>query len=328
MLTSLRNFTKGSQWKTILSAVFLFLFIYFLKSQQTEFSEIKSVLLDANRNYIFLGIVILGIWTIFQAFLYQACFQVANASLPLGAAISLYMQRFALGTFIPAGATLSQFTYSSSLKSYGISELQSHLAAILYLLITALGYLIILLPTLVFLWIVGQLTQTELVVSWLVIIASLILIWEGVAVLRQKGMGYFLFKLFLPDLPQFLTSWKKRELNLRKLAKGIMFELFLHLSGVTLLLVSMLALNIVTSVEMALVGYVIALLVIIISPAFQGLGLVEFSLVYILVRFGLTKEEALATTLLYRVFQLWLPLIAGLGLTALHQFKYQLRAAK
>lgn len=328
MISSIKTFTKGSQWKTILSAVFLLVFVYFLRSQQAELSGIKSVLGEANRNYIFLGVVIAAIWTIFQAFLYQACFQVANASLPLTAAVSLYLQRYALGTFIPAGATVSQFTYSSSLKSFNISELQSHLAAILYLLITAVGYLIILLPTLVFLWFVQQLTKTELVASWAVIIASLVLIWEGVAVLRQRGMGYFLFKLFLPDLPKFLTAWKKRELNLRKLIKGVFFELFLHLSGVTLLLVSMLALNIVTSVEMALVGYVIAVLVIILSPAFQGLGLVEFSLVYILARFGLTHEEALATTLLYRVFQFWLPLIAGLIVTGMHHFKYQLRAAK
>lgn len=321
MLTSLRNYSKGSQWKTILSALFLLLFGYFLYSQQTELGQINDVLAKAHTNYILLGVIILGFWVTFQAFLYQACFQVANATIPFRAAFSLYLQRFAIGTFIPAGATLSQFAYSSSLKQFKITELQSHLAAILYLLISATGYILILVPTLMFLWSVRQLTQIELVVSWLVIIASLILIWEGIAVLRQRGMGYFVFKTLLPDLPQFLTSWKSKELNRRKLAKGVIFQLFLHLSGVTLLLVTLLALNDVTNIEMAIVGYVTSVLVIIVSPAFQGLGLVEFSLVYVLTRFGLSSEQALATTLLYRVFQLWLPLLIGLGLIAYNRLK-------
>ncbi|MFT4024956.1 MAG: lysylphosphatidylglycerol synthase domain-containing protein [Flavihumibacter sp.] len=64
--------------------------------------------------------------------------------------------------------------------------------------------------------------------------------------------------------------------------------------------------------EAALMGYVVSTLFLVISPFLKGLGAVELSLAYILSRYGYSSVTALEITILYRLFEFWLPLLAGL----------------
>ena len=65
----------------------------------------------------------------------------------------------------------------------------------------------------------------------------------------------------------------------------------------------------------------------VISPFLRGLGAVELSMVYVLEQFGYSSTHALSITILYRVFEFWLPLIAGLFTYAWKGRKLFLRIA-
>jgi phosphatidylglycerol lysyltransferase len=74
----------------------------------------------------------------------------------------------------------------------------------------------------------------------------------------------------------------------------------------------MLALGVDPSFEAACVGYVVSVILLITSPLLRGLGVIELSLTYILTRYGYSPAQALTITILYRIFEFWLPLAAGI----------------
>ena len=47
------------------------------------------------------------------------------------------------------------------------------------------------------------------------------------------------------------------------------------------------------------------------SPLFQGILVIEGTLVYALSTFGVRESDAFAGTIVFRFFHLWVPLIAG-----------------
>jgi phosphatidylglycerol lysyltransferase len=72
------------------------------------------------------------------------------------------------------------------------------------------------------------------------------------------------------------------------------------------------ALNYTPSLSSAVIAYIVVVLFLIISPFLRGLGAIEVSMTYILIQSGFSSVESMAITLLFRFFEFWLPLLAGL----------------
>ena len=66
------------------------------------------------------------------------------------------------------------------------------------------------------------------------------------------------------------------------------------------------------SFTVAAIAYIVSVLLMITSPFLRGLGAVELSLVYILEIYGYSTVQALSITVLYRLFEFWLPMALGI----------------
>lgn len=84
------------------------------------------------------------------------------------------------------------------------------------------------------------------------------------------------------------------------------------LSALGLFLVAW-SLHVPLSFDLAVCGYALSLLFAILSITPAGLGFVEASLVLFLASTGMTRTEAIAVTLGFRVFDFWLPVVIGAG---------------
>ena len=71
----------------------------------------------------------------------------------------------------------------------------------------------------------------------------------------------------------------------------------------------------------------IATLLLVISPFLRGIGAIEFSLTLIFKHYGFSTSEALAITLIYRLFEFWLPIAAGIVSFLLRKGNMLLRVA-
>ncbi len=298
--------------KALLSLILVGLFIFFLINQRQEISHLGQIVASARLGIILMGVFILGLYILGQGLFYEACFRAINKTIPLKDSIVLYLKRFFVSSFIPTGFSLSQYTFTTDVREYKVSRLESHLVSTIYLIMGAVAYLFILIPTLIVLFLSGELSRLELYTGYLVVALTIFVIMEFFALFRQEGMAYHLASRFIPDLPSFVGSWRKKELSEKGLKDALILGLIMNIVGILLVVATLAALNLPPSLFLATIIYVMTILLLTISPMFQGLGVIEFSLTYSLTQFGLSSQQALATTLLYRLFQLWLPFIVGM----------------
>jgi len=74
----------------------------------------------------------------------------------------------------------------------------------------------------------------------------------------------------------------------------------------------MYALGLDHSFEAAAIAYTVSVILMIVSPFLRGLGAVELTMLYIFKAYGYPQTAALGITVLYRVFEFWLPLLLGI----------------
>ncbi len=76
------------------------------------------------------------------------------------------------------------------------------------------------------------------------------------------------------------------------------------------------ALHVDISVPAAAAAYVVGTLLMLAAPIFQGLGIVEVSVTLVLQQLGVPLPQALGATILYRLVEVWLPVVLGVGVHA------------
>ncbi len=328
MLLSRFKLSRSQVWSGVLSLVFLVLFGLFLRSERQDIHALRLLLPQTRLSFLGIGVLVTLAYIVLQGQFYRYCYQITGHTFPLVQAIQLYLKRFFLSSFIPAGATVSQYTFTKDMKAHDIGEMESHLTATLYLLIGATTYIVLLIPTLLYLLITSQLTVIMWLASGLVIVMTLLLALCLVAVMHGKGFVFRFVQRSLPDVVVFLNTWKHRSLKKKALGKAFLSCILTNFLLILLLWLVFACLGVSSSWFLALVGYVVTILVLTISPIFQGIGLVEFSLVYILVQFGLDRQAAVGVTLLYRSLQLWLPFVLGLILVVYQRATASLKEKK
>lgn len=322
MFSYLSRVSKALWFRSLLLLLLIILFIVFIVHEREALLQLPDILGNANTDFILIGAILTLLFVICEGLLYQACFTSVGRRVPLFYAVRLYLKRFFVSSFIPAGFTVSQYAFTNDLEKHHVTPMESHMASSVYIIVIAAAYQAVLLPTIGYLLVTGQLTAVEFYAGVLVALCSLIIIGLFISAVRQQGVAYYLAKLAFPDLPQFLNTWRKKSYRKTTIIRSFVFALLLHAIGTALLYVVLRAVHVDASLMLAAVGYVISLLVLMISPIFQGVGFVEISLVFVLQQHGVPHGAAVAVTLLYRVFQLWLPLLMGAGLFAHKRVKH------
>ena len=305
------RFFDGTFWKALLFIALIILFVVFVSHQKVELTNLVATMASVNPVLLLMGLGITAVGVLFQGAFYRASFRIIGKRLPLFEAIRLYLMRYFLSTFIPAGFTVSQFTFANELEGHRINRAESHLASAFYLITGAVSYLFVLVPAMAMLMVSGDLSRAEWYAGWIVTVLTLLVVFLFTQLLRRRGIIFFIAKHWIPDLPQLLHTLEEDKIDRTHVFQTFWFSLSTNLINIALLALVLATLHLPFSLSVALVGYAIMQLVLICSPIFQGVGLVEISLVYVLNRLGINNETAIAATLLYRLFQLWIPFIVG-----------------
>src|SRR5258708_29272944 len=105
----------------------------------------------------------------------------------------------------------------------------------------------------------------------------------------------------------------EQQIQRRHLYKTVFVSLLIEFVGVAHLYVSILALGFTPSLPAAFIGYVVMVILLIASPVLRGLGAIELSVAFILKQYGIPMVGAASITLLFRLFEFWIPLFVGIG---------------
>ena len=149
---------------------------------------------------------------------------------------------------------------------------------------------------------------------WGVLLTSVLLILIVYVVINiiKQGKIFRLLEKKFPAFTQTLNTLLSQSFNRSKIGLVLGLSILIEIIGIVHLYISIKALGGTPSLEMAIIGYAIVLLLLMSSPFLRGIGAVEVALTYALVLFGLSTVLALSVAFLFRFFEFWSVLILGL----------------
>ncbi len=306
-----RNFSPKTYWKEILAILMLLLAIVFFRSERKELQAIIPQIRQSNSYWIIAGMLLTLVYIFFQSGIYKQSFAAVSLNLKWENGLILFLKRNFISVFLPAGG-VSALAYSpSQLRRQGFSTIQVHQASGLFGIAGMLTVFIAGLPVVVY----TVLSSGKFADSWwgllfvVAVVVSLFIVFHSI---KQKGKLYHLLNKWFPSFGPAIAEVVSADINRMKFAGAVTYSVGVELSGMFHVYIAMLAIGATPSFGAAAAGYIISVLMMVISPFLRGLGAVELSMVYVLEQFGYSSATALSITVLYRIFEFWLPLMLGL----------------
>lgn len=308
--TRIKSFSPITFWREILALLMLLLAIVFFRSERKELHTIVPQIEQANPVWLTAGFLVTILLIYLQAGMYKKCFAAIGLALSWGKAAILFLKRNFISVFLPAGG-VSALAYSpSQIRKAGYNKIQVHQASGLFGFAGLVTVFLAGLPVIIF----TVFATDHFKNSWigllavLLIISSLLFIVQSI---RKKGKLYQWIDKHLPSVTPTLNELFAANVNRKKFYGAVGFSMGVELSGMIHIYIAMLALGVQPSFGAAAGAYIISITMMVISPFLRGLGAVELSMVYVLQQYGYSSVDSLSITLLYRIFEFWLPLLAG-----------------
>lgn len=294
-----------------LTAFFIGLGIWFFHHERSEISKVGDELANASGLLVLAGILVTVIYIFTHSFMYRAAFASLDEKITLKAGLVLFLKRNFISVFLPAGGVSSLAFFTDEIEKTGIHKTKIYFASTLYGFVGIVSAVFIAVPVFVY----GLTARNVSGDEWIALVTVLFLVAALYFLFRNitgKGSIYKLIKRYYPSIEVYINDIDSGAINRNRLIESLLYSLLIEVWGILHLFIAAHALGIHISLLAAATGYIIAVVFMIISPFMRGLGAVEFTLGYTLTRFGLTMVEAISVTALYRFFEFWLPLLAGI----------------
>lgn len=309
ILNSIRK-TGKTYGREIFAVLLLLIGIFFLRSQRKELVTLKEHLGAADTLWVYYGFFVTGLYILFQSGMYVYSFFAIGARLSWSRCIELFLKRNFLSVFLPAGGISSLAYAPTNIRKTSISKIQLHHGSGIYAFVGLLTIFIMGVPLLIYSFFNKNNLQ-NITPALLVLFFLLGIIYLGFRSLGKKGALYSLlnkkFPRIIPTIDEFFTAG----ISTKHFIYTILLSLLVEVCGIGHLFIAAKALGLPASLQASAIAYIVSVLLMIVSPFLRGLGAVELSMVYILNQYGYSPINALAITVLYRLFEFWLPLLAG-----------------
>ncbi len=298
-------------FRFLLSSFFIGMGAFFILHEGAELHSVKSALGSADFRWVLAGVMTTVVYIITHGFMYQASFRAASAAVGLSDAVVLFLKRNFVSIFLPAGGVASLAFFSQPIEQKGVSRSQITYASMIYGFTGLLTVFILAVPAFIYAFFFSSLGAEE----WIGLLALLVLVSLLFYAYRNVRSGGWLYKLLVRQMPslEFLVEELTSHPGERRFVfRAVLFSLLIESLGILHLYITIHALGMKPDIFVAVIVYVVAVIFMVISPFLRGMGAVEFSMTFLLVRFGMGNVEALSVTFLYRFFEFWLPLVAGI----------------
>jgi phosphatidylglycerol lysyltransferase len=298
-------------WRISLAFLFIAFLIYFVKNEHLELFSIRDELERARPLLVIAGILITILYVWMQGLLYVYSFRAINQQLSISSAILIFLKRNFIGVFLPAGTFSSLTFFNKELENQKISPTQGYYGSYLFVVSSLISVAVVAVPALIVLFASKGIRSVEIYAFAALLFFILLLVW-AINSMIKKGLLYRMIARFRPDWTVILEELQAQHFNRGWFVKASLVSVGIEVTGIIHLYIAMAALGIEPSWAAALMGYVIMVLLLSVSPVLKGLGAIEISMTYMLTRYGFSTIEAASATLLFRFFEFWLPLFAGI----------------
>ena len=294
----------------ITGLLLLILAIYFIRSQGEELKNVSTLIRSGNSFWLITGVALTAVYIWLQALMYQASFRALQLRLSLRNAAVLFLKRNLISIFLPGGSITSLAFFTKDLQEETSEEDRTriHFASAIYGFTGILSIIIIAIPVLIYMTLSGDYWENANQEIAIVLFIFILIGYVSASFLR-KGWIYRLTYRFFPNISTVSGSVPGFKARFTLVC---LYSLLVDIAGIAHLYIAMKMVGADADWKIALTGYVIATLILVVSPFLRGLGAIEFSLTVILKHYGYSSSIALAITLIYRFFEFWLPVLAGM----------------
>ena len=300
-------------WQSSMAILAILFIIFFIRNERFELGQIKETISRVNPYYLGLGLLVFLVYLILQALLYVWSFRTLKQNLPFRDAMSLFLKRNLMGVFVPGGTISSLAFFNKDLDKHKLTKTQQYLGSYIFAFASTVSIIIVAIPAFLLLFVKNELNTIEVIGFILIALVIALFGFLLYSLLNQKkGWGYRLAKKYKPDWLMLLDEIAQQSVSRAKLIQTFLISVGIEITGVLHLYIAMLALNASPSIEVAFTGYVIMIILMSVSPFLKGLGAIELSLTFLLVQYGYVSSLAASIILLFRFFEFWLPLFAGI----------------
>ena len=224
--------------------------------------------------------------------------------------IRSHLYRHVLATVIPFGGLPAMFGFARDLGPARVPMQQALFSVMLSSIASEIAFVSVLIPSLIWLALQGAASSYALVGTSVIVGFTIALIVLPIWLLRSSaegGRGQWLRRKLEPTLVQL----REHQIRPRDLVMPVVIALGINLCGILMMDASLRAVGVETSAATVVAARIVAAVVILLAPVFQGAGAVEFTAAGVLVAGGVSLPEALAALVVFRFVQFWLPLAAG-----------------
>ena len=291
-------------------ALGVFLAILFLRANKGEVQQIIPLLKDARWDYLLIGMALTGMYVWLQGLMYVYSFRAVRQRLPVKTGMSLFLRRNVASTFLPMGGLTSLAFFTKRLENKGFEKGAIHVASFIYAFMGVFSVAVAALPILIY----GAILEATSSLDWLVFVVTLLMVAGMTWLVKSLFARGFLFQKLAKHIRHFAEQWtqvQSEKLDWQAVWLVLLFSIGIEVVGVAHLWLAMLALGMKVSTMAVLMGYVVQVLFLTVSPFFRGFGVIEVSLSFVLTRFGYSAAEGVAIMLLFRFFEFWLVLAMG-----------------
>lgn len=239
--------------------------------------------------------------------------------IPFIPALMTHAEREMVATVMPVGGAASFVTLVSRFGVYGVTRNDAALATMLYSAVGHLSFIVFAIPAMALLIARHNATTPVLIGAASVLVIAILVLALLVALLRGRRFPERVEARLPSFVQEFRETAESTTVSARSLLVPFSLSLTADLFGVLSMWAALHAVRTDATLVTALFAYTVSTMLQIAAPVFQGLGIVEVSVIYLLERLGIPLPQAIGATLLYRFVDVWLPVVLGIGVHARYQ---------
>lgn len=296
-------------------ALLVVLAVWFVSRQQEEIRQIVNALTAADQRWLAGIVAVQLVALVLSGLTYKVILRRLGHHLRLRHLIDLHLQRHVVGTLTPVSGPASVYVLIRNLGQRGVSTDDALLTTTLRSATGYASFVLLLIPTFLFHRPSGiALIGAAILVAMLTVLATAISL-----LLRQHRHAHAPGRLQrrLPDrVVAFVDHARDYGIRVQDLAWPFLVGLAQNLVNALTLFIALRAMHQDVSPVVVLVGFTAGTMFSLVAPVFQGIGLVEVSMAVALQQMGVPVPAAVGAALLFRVGDVWLPLVLGLAAQA------------
>ena len=267
----------------VFTVFFLGLSIWFIKHEDSELTQVKQLLISSNWIWVSLGILLSVAYLFVHGMMYRAAFSAVGSQISIADGTILYLKRNFVSVFLPAGGVSSLAFFSGDIEKKGVSQSHINFASSIYGFVGILSVVVVAIPVFMYAIFEGSIGYGEWfgLIAVFVLIAGIYLLFQSVV---SSGKVYQLIIKYIPVIEVYAADFRNNAIERKSFLRTLGYSILIEIIGVMHIYIAMLALSIQPSIAHAMVAYIIGVVFLIISPFLRGLGAVEASMTFMLIR--------------------------------------------